>query len=202
MKWCFAALVVCLSLTAHASSDEELIRQGEVHEQSRMWDVAVRRYNDALQLNPLSESGYLHLGSLRVNTGDLREAVRVYTVGLEHVPASRPLIRARAKTLVVLKQYDDAVVDYRSLGDDDIEVLKELAATYRKTQQTLGELAVWRRIAGRTAGAEQEQARVMVKALQALAGELDVVSNPLCERELRCAQVRALASSVARDRIP
>jgi tetratricopeptide (TPR) repeat protein len=175
MAW----LVLVVASIAHASSDQELIRQGEVHEANRMWDIAAKRYTDALLLNPASESGYLHLGALRASTGDLREAVRVYTVGLQQIPATRSLIHARAKTLVSLKQYQDAAEDLKSLGDDDAQTLKELASTYRQTQQTLGELAVWRRIYERSDGQERANARLMVMALQAIAAELDAVSHPV-----------------------
>jgi hypothetical protein len=105
--------------------------------------------------------------------------VRVYTVGLLQLPATRSLLRARAKAYLTLKQYQDAADDLKSLGDDDVATLLELAKTYRQTQQTLGELAVWRRIRERSEGKEREDAALMVKALQALAAELDSVSRPV-----------------------
>lgn len=191
---CIAVNVLALSLASRAlaSSEGELIRQGEVHEANRMWDIAAKRYSDALQLNPTSEDAYLHLGHLRTSTGDMREAVRVYSVGLSQIPATRSLIRARATAHTMLHEYDDAAEDLKSLGDEDLTVLFELAQTYRHTQQTLGELMVWRKIAMRTQAAQHLNAVLMVKALQTLAGELDVVTRPGVTKGVR-ATMAALA---------
>ena len=49
--------------------------------------VAIRRYADALALDPTLGDAYLGLGALRLRLGDAREAERVFDVALSRVPS-------------------------------------------------------------------------------------------------------------------
>src|SRR3954470_18338122 len=91
-----ALAVASVSPTASASSAVELVKIARAHEAARQEDLAVRRYMEALSLDPTCEDAYLGLGSLRTRRGDLREADRVYSVALEHLPQLRAARMARA----------------------------------------------------------------------------------------------------------
>src|ERR1700722_5755809 len=67
------------------SSAEELLREAREHEARQDDFVAIRRYTEALALDPLLGDAYLGLGALRLRRGDPREAVRVYDVALSHL---------------------------------------------------------------------------------------------------------------------
>src|SRR5688500_15335955 len=107
--------------TAHASSALELVRIARSHEQAREEDIAIRRYMEALSLDPTCDEAYLGLGALRARRGDLREAERVYSVALEHVPQLRAVRRARAHVRRALGLRMEAVEDLltASGGEDD-----------------------------------------------------------------------------------
>src|SRR5207253_10180861 len=89
-------LVTFRASPAQASSALELVKIARAHESARQEELALRRYMEALTLDPTCEEAYLGLGSLRTRRGDLREAERVYSVALEHVPQLRAARTARA----------------------------------------------------------------------------------------------------------
>src|SRR5262249_41928699 len=89
----FAALGFCAVIlaAAHApaatSSAAELVREARAHEAAREDELAIRRYSEALSIDPTYGDAYLGLGALRLRRGDAREAERVYSVALAHLPA-------------------------------------------------------------------------------------------------------------------
>jgi hypothetical protein len=75
-----SALVVVMVSSdrpAWASSALELVQSARAHERAHEEDLALRRYMEALSLDPTCEEAYLGLGSLRARRGDLRESERV-----------------------------------------------------------------------------------------------------------------------------
>src|SRR4051812_20756901 len=100
MRRRFLAFVVATALAwappARASSALELVRMARAHEVAKEDDLALRRYMEAIALDPTCEEAYLGLGALRARRGDLREADTVYSLALEHVPALREARTKRA----------------------------------------------------------------------------------------------------------
>jgi tetratricopeptide (TPR) repeat protein len=181
-----AVLVLGAALTsataAHASSAQELVRIARAHEQAHEDDIALRRYMDALSLDATCEEAYLGLGSLRTRRGDLREAERVYSLALEHLPQLRAARTARAYLRRALGAHDDAVDDLMAGADDDISGLRVLASWYGEDGQIPAQLAVWRRIMARAESSQDmallHEARTMVKALVILVGPADPAAFP------------------------
>src|SRR5262245_19998769 len=131
-----ALLVATLFVTeASASSALELVRLARVHERAREEDLALRRYTEALALDPTCEEAYLGLGSLRARRGDLHEAERVYSVALERLPQLRAARTARAYLRRALGAREDAVDDLLAAADDDISGLRVLASWYGEDGQ-------------------------------------------------------------------
>lgn len=181
--------VLAFASAAHASSAQELVRIARAHENARQDDVAVRRYMEALNLDPTCEEAYLGLGALRARGGDLREAERVYSVALEHVPRLRAARLARAHVRRALGQRNEAVEDLLGGSDDEISSLRVLASWYGEDGQTPAQLAVWRRIAARAEAKEDavlhNEARTMIRALLILVGPADPAAAPADDRGVR-----------------
>jgi tetratricopeptide (TPR) repeat protein len=192
-----AASALAFGAPAQASSALELVRMAKAHETAHEEDIAVRRYMEALSLDPMCEEAYLGLGALRARRGDLREADRVYSVALEHVPALRAARTARAYVRRALGQRDDAVSDLLAGAEQEPSALRVLAAWYGEDGQIPAELAVWRRIASRAEElhdvAQLHEARTMVRALVILVGPADPAAAP---PELH--GLRKLAASLSR----
>jgi tetratricopeptide (TPR) repeat protein len=178
------ALAACLSSTAPAwaSSALELVRAARAHEAAREDDLAVRRYMEALALDPTCEEAYLGLGSLRARRGDLREAERVYSVAIEHVPGLRAARLGRAYVRRALGARAEAIDDLLTGGDDDAAAMRVLAGWYGEEGQTPAQLAVWRRIAARAEAMSDavllHESRTMVRALLILVGTADPAATP------------------------
>jgi len=184
---------------AAASSALELVRIARAHEVSRQEDLAVRRYMEALALDPTCEEAYLGLGALRSRLGDLREAERVYTLALEHLPQLRQARLARAYVRRALGARAEAVDDLLASGaaSDDPSALRVLAGWYGEDGQTPAQLAVWRRMLARAEASQDTQllheARTTVRALVILVGPADPAAAPAGDD-----RVRKLVASVAR----
>jgi tetratricopeptide (TPR) repeat protein len=190
------AALLASATDASASSALELVRIARALEQSRQEEVALRRYMEALVLDPTCEEAYLGLGSLRARRGDLREAERVYSVALEHLPQLRHARLARAYVRRALGATAEAIQDLVAGLEDDVGTLRILATWYGEDGQTPAQLAVWRRIATRAEvlqdGALAQEARTMVRALVILVGTADPAAAPPDDRGVRQA-VRVLA---------
>lgn len=174
--------MVLLGASAHASSALELVRMARAHEIAHEEEIALRRYNDALSLDPTCEEAYLGLGSLRARRGDLREAERVYSVALEHFPQSREARVARAYVRRALGANMDAIDDLLMGMEEDARTLRILATWYGEDGQAPAQLAVWRRIAAIAEHTNdttlRHEARTMVKALIILVGLADPAAFP------------------------
>ncbi len=170
--------------SAASSSASELVRQAREHEARQDDLVAIRRYSDAIALEPTLGDAYLGLGALRLRHGDPREAERVYDVALSRIPElARALVgRAEARWALGSRAEAEADLEKYALMADDPGALRELAGWYAVEAQTPAELAVWRRIRAeaetrRDAQLEHE-ARTMVRALQIVVGIADPAAEP------------------------
>ena len=183
------AAVLSAATPASASSALELVRVARAHEAAREDDLAIRRYMEALALDPTCEEAYLGLGSLRSRRGDLREAERVYSVAIEHVPRLRAARLARAYVRRALGTRAEAIDDLLTGADDDPAAMRVLAGWYGEEGQTPAQLAVWRRIAARAEAMQDavllHEARIMVKALLILVGPADPAATPMDDRGMR-----------------
>lgn len=179
------------------SSAYELVKIAHAHELAKEDDVALRRYMEALSLDPTCEEAYLGLGSLRSRRGDLREAERVYSLALEHLPQLRAARLARAYVRRALGARAEAMSDLTGGAEDDPAALRILATWYAEDGQTPAQLAVWRRILARAEAAQDPQllheARTTVRALVILVGPADPAAAPATDD-----RVRRLVATVAR----
>lgn len=180
-----ALAVASFSISAGASSSSELVREAREHELAHQDEVAVRRYTEALALDPTCEAAYLGLADLRTRHGDLREAERVYSMALEHAPQLRVALvgRARVRRALGAVREADVDLDLYTTDMDDLAALRELAAWYGAEGRVPAELASWRRLyaaalrTGSDPGLTRE-ARATVRALQILVGPADPVVSP------------------------
>jgi hypothetical protein len=174
-----------------SASAAELVREAREHEALHDDFVAIRRYTDALTLDPTMGEAYLGLGALRLRRGDPREAERVFDVALSHLPALSRALAGRAEARWALGFRGDAEADLEAYARsaDDPGALRQLADWYAQEAQVPAELATWRRIHaladGRGDAALEHEARTMVRALQILVGGADPASRPAAEDPVR-----------------
>jgi tetratricopeptide (TPR) repeat protein len=170
---------------AAASSADDLVLQARAHEAAHEEDLAVRRYSEALTLDPANTEAWLGLGALRIKIGDVVEAERVYTAALERVPSLQRALEGRAKARWALGHHVEAEEDletYAGAGDN-VGALRELAEWFGADGRTPLQLATWRRLLGAATrlgdhGFETE-ARRMVRALVIVVGGADPASSPI-----------------------
>lgn len=173
---------------ASASSALELVRIAKAHELAHEEDIALRRYMEALALDPTCDEAYLGLGSLRARRGDLREAERVYSMAIEHVPQLTAARTARAYVRRAMGLRSEAVEDLLNAAGptEDPKVLRVLATWYGEDGHTPAQLAVWRRIASRAEASDDvvlaHEAKTMVRALVILVGPADPATFPADDR--------------------
>jgi tetratricopeptide (TPR) repeat protein len=181
------AIVVALGLAAvpsaaKASTALELVRIAKEHEKAKAEDLALRRYMEALRLDPTCEEAYLGLGSRRARRGDLHEAERVYSVALEHLPQLREARVSRAYVRRALGAHNDAIADLITGSEDDVSALRILAGWYGEDGLIPAQLSVWRRILVRAEAMVDanllREARTMVRALVILVGPADPAAAP------------------------
>lgn len=170
-----------------------------VHEQNGEDDVAVRRYMEALTLDPSHGGAYMGLGALRFRRAELQEAERVYSVALAHRPDLDDALLARGRVRWALSNAQGGQHDMQEffLRSGRVDILRELADWQGRRGNVVAQLAVWRQLRA-VSQVHQDaelahQATVMVRALQILAGSLDPAALPVAPTPAR----RAL-SSVAR----
>lgn len=167
---------------ASASTAIELVKSARAHEAAHEDDLALRRYTDAISLDPTCEEAYLGLGQLRSRRGDLREAERVYNVAIEHLPALRAARVGRAYVRRALGARKEAIEDLLSGAEEDPAALRVLAGWYGEEGQTPAQLALWRRIVARAESTQDavllHEARTTVRALLILVGPADPAAYP------------------------
>lgn len=180
-----AALVAGAPARAQSSSADELVRQARAREAAHDDAVAVRRYTEALRLDPTHGDAYLGLGALRLRNGDAREAERVYSVALEHVPSLRAALAGRARARWALGVREAALQEMEAYlaFEPSAIAMRELGDWYGEEGRTPAQLATWRRLlvlatdAGDAALARE--ARIKVRALQILVGPADPAVAPV-----------------------
>jgi tetratricopeptide (TPR) repeat protein len=165
------------------ASAAELVRQAREHEPTDEL-LALRRYSEALAIDPTNHDAYLGLGALRFRRGDLREAERVYDAALYRLPAlSAALVgRADARWALGMRAAAEDDLEQYAQVTDDVATLRKLAGWYSDDARPLAQLATWRRIHALARSHEDEalerEARTMVRALQIVVGTTDPVASP------------------------
>ena len=183
-----------------SSSADELVRQARAHEAAHDEDVAVRRYMEALEIEPTSADAWMGLGALRLRLGDAAEAERVFSSALERVPALSAALEGRARARWALGRHGDAEADLEAYAGAvrSQATLRELARWYAVDGRTPPELAVWRRLLDdaleRGDAAAEREARRMVRALVILVDGSDPAASPFDPDPTR----RALAAIARR----
>jgi tetratricopeptide (TPR) repeat protein len=183
---------------ASASSALELVRIARAHEAAHEDDLALRRYTEAINLDPTCEDAYIGLGKLRARRGDLREAERVYSLALEHLPGLRAARIGRAYVRRALGARTEAIDDLLMGSEEDPASLRVLAGWYAEEGQTPAQLAIWRRIAARAEATQDavllHEARTTVRALVIIVGTADPAAFPALDDK----NVRRFLSALAR----
>lgn len=145
----------------------------------------MRRYSDALTLDPSNAEAWLGLGALRVRLGDLLEAERVYSAALERVPSLRRALEERARARWTLGHHVEAEEDLAAYatGGGDLGALRELAEWFGRDGRTPAQLATWRHLLAEATrlsdSALATEARRMVRALVILVDGADPASSPI-----------------------
>jgi tetratricopeptide (TPR) repeat protein len=199
VPWVAGSLLVAGAAAASSSSDE-LVRQAHEHEAAHEDDLAVRRYTEALTLDPASEAAWLGLGALRLKIGEASEAERVYQAALDRVPSMHTALQGRAHARWSLGRHAEAETDLETYAvlEGDGAALRELAEWFATDGRTPAQLATWRRLramalaAGDDAG--EHEARTMVRALVILVDGSDPAASPVLPDATR----RALRSIARR----
>jgi len=165
-----------------SSSADELVRQARTHEAAHDEDVAVRRYMEALELDPVNEDAWMGLGALRLRLGEAAESEKVFDAALQRVPTLHRAIQGRARARWAQGRHGDAESDLESYAalEPDAEALRELSTWYAADGRTPAQLSVWRRLLVMAADdAAQKEARRMVRALVILVDKADPASSPV-----------------------
>ncbi len=87
-------------------------QQGDLRE-------AERRYRTLLAIDPAHPDALLHLGLLRLQTGNVDEAIGLFGQALERNPNSAEAHAGLANALLTAARFDEAVVNYRAALDVD-----------------------------------------------------------------------------------
>jgi len=184
------------------SAAAELTRQGREHAKSGDDALAMRRFADAVRLDPSYGPAYLELGAARERGGDFVEAERTYDVAIEHVPNFVAALRARAALSRRMGEFAREMADLEHLARlaEGPDTLRALAARHVEDRAWPAALATFRRlrVLAERSGDEQllRETTLQVRALTVLCGDLDPVVAGAGERDW----VRRALASVARRR--
>jgi tetratricopeptide (TPR) repeat protein len=176
------AAAMLVAPRAHASAALELVAMARSHEAQHDDDVAIRRYTEALSLDPACEPAYVGLGALREKHGDVREADRVYSMALAHLPRSSDARLGRARVRWAMGFEELAARDMFELGAEDPRALRQLALWYMTAAKMPAALAVWRAVAEHPKTTDdldlKREARAQIRALS-LVVVTDPVAHPI-----------------------
>jgi len=168
-------------------------------EQANEDDIAVRRYMEAVSIDPRCRDAYLGLAALRERQGDYVEASKVYTVALTNIPQFKEAFVGRAKMHHALHATWLAAEDIEKLVPYDRSVLRTLADWYGEDGHFIAQLAVWRRILlyARAEDAAQlaSEAETWIRALEYAVKPADPVRFPVSPTPLRA----SIASTAKRS---
>lgn len=185
---------------AASSSSDELVRQARAHEASHEDDLALRRYAEALTLDPTNEDAWLGLGALRLRLGEAPEAERVYGAALERVPTLARALEGRARARWAQGRHAEAEDDLAAYAtaEGGPAAWRELASWYGVDGRAPAQLAIWRHLLAAAGDAHdaaaEKEARRMVRALVILVDGADPAAAPAGTDETR----RALAAIARR----
>jgi len=207
-------LIIALAGEARGQSDEgtswatkqaaELVRQGESHAARGDGAAATRRLLEAISFDPTYGPAYLALAARHEATGDVVEAERVYTAGLERVAGFAEGHAARGNLRRRLGRLREAGADFEaalSFAPEHKAALEGLYTTYVALSALPAALATSRRMEvlaeARGDTAAHKEARARSRALVVLLAEMDPVAAGARDRgPLR----RALARQARRGR--
>lgn len=167
-----------------ASSADELVRQARAHEAAHEEDLALRRYSEALALEPTNEQAWTGLGELRMKLGEAGEAERVYATALEHVPSLHLALEGRALARWALGRRSEAEADLEAYAasEQDPAAYRLLADWFGTDGRTPAQLAMWRHLLTMAArdpdSREFAYALRMVRALVILVDGADPAACP------------------------
>jgi tetratricopeptide (TPR) repeat protein len=184
------------------SAAAELTRQGREHANNGDDPLAMRRFAEAVRLDPSYGPAYLALAAARERTGDFPEAERTYNVAIEHIPNFVAALRARAALLRRMGESTREIADLEHVArlTEEPDSLRALAARYVENKAWPAALTMFRclHVLAEERGDEAlvREAALRVRALAVLCGELDPVLAGSAER----GPVRRALASVARRR--
>ncbi|MRG90941.1 tetratricopeptide repeat protein [Polyangium spumosum] len=196
-----ACVALVLALAAEARGQEndttswatkqaaELVRQANAHATRGDDAAARRRLVEAITLDPTYGPAYLGLAARHEATGDVVEAERVYTAGLERVAGFVEGHAARGRLRKRLGRLREAAADFEaalSFAPDDAAALEGLFVTYVALSALPAALAASRRMEAlaeaRGDAQAHKEARARSRALVVLLAELDPVMGGARDR--------------------
>jgi tetratricopeptide (TPR) repeat protein len=172
-----------------AASAELLVKQGKASEASGEDLVAIKRYSDAMAIDPSSEAAYLALAGVREKRGELLEAEEILSVGVLRVPTSVDMLRAQGRVLRRRGRWSEAESALRHAAGlegttgspREIAILRERATLERERLAPAAELAVWRRLLAIARQNDdpqlEKEASVQARVLALYVGEIDPVMS-------------------------
>jgi tetratricopeptide (TPR) repeat protein len=183
-----------------ASTGDELVRQARAHEAAHEDDIAVRRYMEALSIEPTNPDAWMGLATLRMRLGDAAEAERVYSSAIDRIPSLYGALEGRARARWGLGHHADAEADLDAYAtiEGNAAALRELAGWYGQDGRAPAQLVIWRRLLAmaldQVDAAAEREARRMVRALVIVVDGADPASSPVAPDATR----RALAAIARR----
>lgn len=201
MRWissvaAFAFAILFAPRVNATPAADELVRQAHAHEAANEPDLALRRYTDALALDPTDGDAYLGLAALRLRLGQAHEAEQVYSTALEHVPSLAAALVGRARARRALGARELAASDLYAFAvtANDASAWQELAQWYEDDGRFSAELQVWRMLLAdaerRDDAALTKNARKHVRALVVLVRPIDAAAFPPSDDATRSALAR------------
>ncbi len=173
---------------APSGSAALLVTQGKQREADGDELAAIKRYSDALAIDPGHEEAYLALGALRTKRNELVEAESVYDVAAVRVPGSRAVAFERGRVRRLRGRFAEARLDLRrawllegnTSSPEELAIVRELIAIAHEQREPAAELLGWRRVLAiaraRSDGALTKEASVKSRALALFVGEIDPVT--------------------------
>lgn len=193
-RWVVALVLslACMSdrkiAAAPSGSAALLVAQGKQREADGDELSALKRYSDAIAIDPVNEEAYLALGALRTKRNELMEAEGIYDVAVIRVPGSRSLYLARGKVRRLRGYAHEARVDLRrawalegnTTSLEELAIVRELIAVAHDQREPAAELLGWRRVLAigraRNDATLTKEASVQARALALFVGEIDPVT--------------------------